>query len=119
MHNCDPISIYRTPKNANKDFELENGPNPEMQYEEGSNGKIYFGEESVAGEYQGRGTFAPGMIRYDMHPSFLKKFGDTAKRYDWQGPGGSPRIEFEIPFGRLEEFNSLTLKRTWLPMKGR
>ncbi|WP_329296013.1 RHS repeat-associated core domain-containing protein [Streptomyces sp. NBC_01455] len=115
VHNCDPIPIYRTPKTADKDFELDNGPNPAMQHADGSNGKIYFGEKSVAGEYQGRGPYAPGMIRYDMHPSFLERFGDTAKRYDWQGPGGSPRIEFEIPFERLDEFNSLTLNRTWLP----
>ncbi|MGW0824259.1 RHS repeat-associated core domain-containing protein [Streptomyces sp. NPDC002845] len=119
VHNCDDsIPVYRTPKTADKDFELEHGPNPAMQNVEGSNGKIYFGERSVAKEYQGRGPYAPGMIRYDMHPSFLARFGDTAKRYDWQGPGGSPRIEFEIPFERLKEFNSLTLNRTWLPMGG-
>ncbi|MEV7418409.1 polymorphic toxin-type HINT domain-containing protein [Streptomyces sp. NPDC089919] len=115
VHNkCDdPVNIYRTPKTIDREFELKQGPNPAMQ-DAASNGKIYFGERSVAAEYQGRGPYAPGMIRYEMHPSFLSTFGETAKRYDWQGPGGAPRIEFEIPFDRLDEFNSLTINREWL-----
>jgi RHS repeat-associated protein len=117
--NADSISIYRTPKIDDKEFELENGPNPAMQNVKGSNGQIYFGEVSVAAEYSGRGTYAPGSIRYDMHPSFLERFPDAAKRYDWKGSNGAPRIEFEIPFARLNEFNSLTRGREWIPMKPR
>ncbi|WP_223279781.1 polymorphic toxin-type HINT domain-containing protein [Streptomyces sp. SDr-06] len=117
VHNdCgDSFPIYRSPKTADKNFELEHGPNPDMQHAQGSNGFIYFGEKSVAMEYQGRGPYASGLIRYDMHPSFLSVFEKAPQRYDWQGPGGSPRIEFEVPFGRLHEFNSLTQNRTWLP----
>jgi hypothetical protein len=46
---------------------------------EGSNGQVYFGERSVAGDYQGLGSYAPGMIRYDMHSSFLEKFDKSPK----------------------------------------
>lgn len=58
------------------------------------------------------------MIRYDMHPDFLDEFADTVYRYDWQGPGGTPRIEFVIPADRLDRFNELTQGRTWMPNSG-
>lgn len=108
--------LFRTPKMVDKQYELANGPNPASRVE-GGNDLIYFGEYSVAKEYvgSGNGSYADGMIRYDMDAAFLAKFGNTAARYDWKGPGGAPRIEFEIPYSRLKEFNSLTLKRTWMP----
>lgn len=93
--------------------DLKQGPNP-ASHQEGD-ASVYFGEESVASEYRGRGSYANGMIRYEMHEDFLKEFGDTAFRYDRQGPGGSVRIEFVIPAARLERFNELTLRRVWQP----
>jgi hypothetical protein len=85
------------------------------------NMKVYFGEKSVAAEYQGVRGYANGMIRYEMHADFLKEFADTAFRYDRQGPNGSVRIEWEIPVDRLDRFNELTRDRTWedRPEEGR
>lgn len=107
------LPIYRTPKAADKDYELDHGPNPASHQEPGLNDSIYFGERSVAAEYQGRGNYANGMIRYEMHEDFLKEFYLQAKRYDWNGPGGTVRIEFVIPLEQLERFNELTLDRVW------
>jgi hypothetical protein len=115
VHNCG-VSIYRTPKVDDMAHELKRGPNP-ASHQEGD-ASVYFGEKSVAGEYQGRGSCANGMIRYEMREDFLKEFGDTAFRYDRQGPGGSVRIEFVIPTARLERFNELTLRRVWEPKVG-
>ncbi|MEV0001974.1 RHS repeat-associated core domain-containing protein [Micromonospora sp. NPDC050980] len=115
VHNCG-VSIYRTPKVDDMAHELKHGPNP-VSHQEGD-ASVYFGERSVAAEYQGRGSYANGMIRYEMHEDFLKEFGDTAFRYDRQGPGGSVRIEFVIPTARLERFNELTLRRVWEPKVG-
>ncbi|MFF3567952.1 putative T7SS-secreted protein [Nocardia jiangxiensis] len=112
----DCFPIYRTPKEVDREFELANGPNPDAHA--AGNRLVYFGEHSVASEYQGMGSYADGMIRYDMNPSFLEKFPDAPKRYDWKGPDGSPRIEFEIPADRIEEFNELTRNRTWIPWEG-
>ncbi|MFV2198923.1 hypothetical protein, partial [Nocardiopsis sp. LOL_012] len=113
-HNCgDGVSIYRTPKDSAKDFELDNGPN--VANHQGGNRMVYFGEQSVASEYLGRRGFANGMIRYDMDERFLREFSDRAFRYDWQGPKGSPRIEFEIPVDRISRFNELTRGRFWIP----
>ncbi|WP_344430638.1 hypothetical protein, partial [Streptomyces lavendulocolor] len=111
------VSIYRTPKIVDKDYELKNGPNGAAHT--GGDGSIYFGEHSVAKEYVGTGSgpFADGMIRYEMSPEFLVKFEDCVERYDWQGPDGKPRIEFVIPADRLKEFNDLTVKREWLKGK--
>ncbi|MEU8265499.1 hypothetical protein AB0C02_33515, partial [Micromonospora sp. NPDC048999] len=111
--------IYRTPKKVDVDYETKNGPNPKNhQKTADDDGMAYFGEESVAAEYRGVGSYADGMVRYDMHPSFLKEFADTAHRCDWKGPGGKPRIEFAIPVDRLGRFAELTLRRTWLPRRG-
>ncbi|POG48342.1 hypothetical protein BV881_07280, partial [Streptomyces sp. ZL-24] len=106
--------IFRTPKTVDVAYEKLHGPNPARGAEEGSNGKVYFGEQSVAAEYWGRGTFASGMYRYDMDMKFLVQFPKAAKRYDWGGPNGSPRIEWEIEYKRLGEFNALTVDRTWI-----
>ena len=111
VHNCDVVSIYRTPKVDDMAQELESGPNPASH--QAGDASVYFGERSVAAEYVGRGSFADGSIRYDMHKDFLEEFGDRAFRYDRKGPGGSARIEFVIPVGRLERFNELTLGRVW------
>jgi hypothetical protein len=110
VHNTgDSCSIYRTPKTVDLDHELEHGPNPES-FQDG-NRSMYFGEESVAAEYRGRGPFADRTLRYTMkQPEFLDEFSDTAQRYDWQGPGESARIEFKIPVERLPRFNELTIK---------
>ena len=59
------------------------------------------------------GGFAKGTIRYVMHADFLKEFEENAFRYDWQGPGGSARIEWEIPVTKLDRFNELTQERIW------
>lgn len=107
------VPIYRTPKADNVADELASGPNP-LNHQAGD-ASAYFGERSVAGEFIGQPGYAQGMVRYDMHPDFLDRFADSAHRYDWQGPGGTARIEFQIPVGRLEEFGSLTLQRTWVP----
>ncbi|MFE9404813.1 hypothetical protein ACFYNY_24135 [Streptomyces sp. NPDC006530] len=107
--------IFRTPKTVDVAYEKLHGPNPSRGTEAGSNGKVYFGEQSVAADYWGRGTYASGMYRYDMDMKFLVQFAKAAKRYDWQGPNGSPRIEWEIDYGRLNEFNALTVTRTWIP----
>ncbi|NEC46648.1 hypothetical protein G3I63_34030, partial [Streptomyces sp. SID8016] len=106
--------IFRTPKTVDVAYEKLHGPNPASRVE-GGNDLIYFGEQSVAAEYWGRGTYASGMYRYDMDMQFLVKFADDAKRYDWGGPNGTPRIEWEIPYSRLTEFNRLTVDRTWIP----
>ncbi|WP_437087632.1 hypothetical protein [Streptomyces sp. enrichment culture] len=85
-----------------------------------SDGKIYFGERAVAAEYAGPTgvNFAKGMVKYEMHPSFLDEFGDYAKVHDTKGPGGAPRIEFEIPVEKLDRFNELTLNRSWVDVFG-
>ncbi|MFE4665117.1 RHS repeat-associated core domain-containing protein [Streptomyces sp. NPDC056734] len=116
VHNCNVVSIYRTPKVDDMAHELESGPNP-ASHQDGD-ASVYFGEKSVAKEYQNRGSFANGSIRYEMHEDFLKEFSDTAFRYDRKGPGGSVRIEFVIPIGRLDRFNQLTLRRVWEPGNG-
>ncbi|WP_240110031.1 ricin-type beta-trefoil lectin domain protein [Streptomyces sp. MUM 203J] len=116
VHNCNGVSIYRTPKVDDMAHELERGPNP-ASHQDGD-ASVYLGEKSVAKEYQNRGSYANGSIRYDMHEDFLKEFSDTAFRYDRKGPGGSARIEFVIPVGRLDRFNELTLRRVWEPGNG-
>ncbi|MEZ7006370.1 ricin-type beta-trefoil lectin domain protein [Streptomyces sp. AD55] len=116
VHNCNGVSIYRTPKVDDMAHELERGPNP-ASHQDGD-ASVYLGEKSVAKEYQNRGSYANGSIRYDMHEDFLKEFSDTAFRYDRKGPGGSARIEFVIPVGRLDRFNELTLRRVWEPRNG-
>ncbi|MFH8883373.1 hypothetical protein [Streptomyces californicus] len=106
--------IFRTPKTVDVAYEKLHGPNPASRVE-GGNDLIYFGEQSVAAEYWGRGTFAAGMYRYDMDMQFLVQFAKAAKRYDWKGPNGTPGIEWEIPYSRPAEFNRLTVDRTWIP----
>ncbi|THA25081.1 hypothetical protein E4198_10375 [Streptomyces sp. RKND-216] len=96
--------------------ELERGPNA-ASHQDGD-ASVYLGEKSVAKEYQNRGSYANGSIRYDMHEDFLKEFSDAAFRYDRKGPGGAARIEFVIPVGRLDRFNELTLRRVWEPGNG-
>ncbi|WP_199444337.1 polymorphic toxin-type HINT domain-containing protein [Umezawaea beigongshangensis] len=113
VHNCISFPIFRTPKEVNRDYELKHGPNA-AAHQHGDR-RIYFGEESVALEYQKRGDFAGGTIRYDMHPDFMQEFSDTAWRYDWNGPNNLARIEFAIPVERLSDFNRLTLNRIWIP----
>ncbi|MFF8654103.1 DUF6531 domain-containing protein [Streptomyces huasconensis] len=125
---CDDFfPIYRTPKAKDAEYERLHGPNP-ANHQPGvdigggmlSDGLIYFGERDVAASYMsptGR-NFADGMVRYDMHPDFLKEFARSPymRRYDLKGPGGAPRIEFTIPVDKLGRFNELTLKRTWMPI---
>ncbi|WP_244317685.1 DUF6531 domain-containing protein [Streptomyces bauhiniae] len=123
----DYVPVYRTPKGAHAEYELSNGPNP-ANHQPGvdigggilSDGKIYFGERSVAAEYAGPTgvNFAKGMVKYDMHPSFLEEFGEHAKVHDYNGPQGAPRLEFEIPVDRLDRFNELTLGRSWISIFG-
>ncbi|WP_240799434.1 putative T7SS-secreted protein [Streptomyces sp. A0958] len=123
----DYIPIYRTPKGAHAQYELDNGPNP-ANHQPGvdigggyiSNGKVYFGEEAVAAEYAGPTgiNFAKGMVKYEMHPSFLEEFGEHAKIIDRNGPGGAPRLEFEIPVEKLDRLNELTQNRSWISIFG-
>ncbi|MER5870222.1 hypothetical protein [Streptomyces sp. NPDC002044] len=111
------LSIYRTPKMVDKEYEKKNGPNPAAHTT--GDAAVYFGERSIAAEYVGTGAgpFADGMIRYDMAPEFLATFGKYAERYDRKGPGGSVRIEFVIPVGEIKEFNKLTVHREWIQGK--
>lgn len=46
------VSIYRTPKAGDLAHELKNGPNPASHMD--GDRSVYFGEQSVAAEYQGR-----------------------------------------------------------------
>ncbi|MEU4926804.1 DUF6531 domain-containing protein [Streptomyces yokosukanensis] len=125
----DSFPIYRTPKAKDAEYERLHGPNP-ANHQPGvdigggllSDGLVYFGERSVAAEYMsptGR-NFADGMVRYDMHPDFLKEFAKSPymRRYDLKGPNGTPRIEFTIPVDKLERFNELTLNKTWIAING-
>ncbi|MFE7601143.1 DUF6531 domain-containing protein [Streptomyces sp. NPDC057494] len=124
---CPTFPIYRTPKHKDKEYEKEHGPNP-ANHQPGvdmgggylTDGKIYFGERDVAAEYwspNGGVNFANGMVRYDMHPDFLKEFtsSDYMKVYDTKGKDGAPRIEWTIPVDKLDRFNELVMKRTWIP----
>jgi RHS repeat-associated protein len=123
----DYIPIYRTPKGAHAEYELAHGPNP-ANHQPGvdigggimSDGKIYFGERAVAAEYAGPTgvNFAKGMVKYDMHPSFLEEFGEHAKVHDFNGPKGAARLEFEIPVEKLDRFNELTQGRSWISIYG-
>ncbi|MCX5072926.1 DUF6531 domain-containing protein [Streptomyces sp. NBC_00513] len=123
----DYFPIYRTPKGAHAQYELDHGPNP-ANHQPGvdigggiiSDGKIYFGERAVAAEYAGPtgANFAKGMVKYEMHPSFLEEFADHAKIHDRNGPNGAPRIEFEIPVDKLDRFNELTQNRSWVKIFG-
>ncbi|MGW1118393.1 RHS repeat-associated core domain-containing protein [Streptomyces tanashiensis] len=124
---CPTFPIYRTPKHKDKEYEKEHGPNP-ANHQPGvdmgggylTDGKIYFGERDVAAEYwspNGGVNFANGMVRYDMHPDFLKEFtsSEYMKVYDTKGKDGAPRIEWTIPVDKLDRFNELVMKRTWIP----
>ncbi|MFI1948643.1 putative T7SS-secreted protein [Streptomyces virginiae] len=123
----DYIPIYRVPKGAHAQYELDNGPNP-ANHQAGvdigagviSDGKIYFGEKAVAREYAGPTgvNFAKGMVEYQMHPKFLEEFVDYVKVHDKKGPNGSVRLEFEIPVEKLDRFNELTQRRTWINIFG-
>ncbi|MER5774090.1 hypothetical protein ABT144_07330 [Streptomyces sp. NPDC002039] len=123
----DCFPIYRTPKGAHAQYKLDHGPNP-ANHQPGvdigggiiSDGKIYFGERAVAAEYAGPtgANFAKGMVRYEMHPSFLEEFADHAKIHDRNGPNGAPRIEFEIPVDKLDRFNELPRDRSWVKIFG-
>ncbi|RPK85418.1 RHS repeat-associated core domain-containing protein [Streptomyces sp. ADI98-10] len=123
----DPIPIYRTPKGVDALHELNHGPNPK-NHQPGidigggimSDGKIYFGEKSVAAEYAGPNgiNFAKGMVQYDMNRSFLAEFADHVKVHDRNGPGGGVRLEFAIPVEKLERFNELTQNRSWVSIFG-
>ncbi|BCL28091.1 hypothetical protein ACFFS2_11970 [Streptomyces aurantiacus] len=55
--------------------ELENCPNP-ASHQDGD-ASVYLGEKSVAKEYQKRGFYVNGSIRYEMHADFLEEFSDT------------------------------------------
>ncbi|WP_405399465.1 putative T7SS-secreted protein [Streptomyces microflavus] len=123
----DPIPIYRTPKGADAQRELDYGPNP-ANHQPGvdigggiiSDGKIYFGEYAVAAEYVGPSgvNFAKGMVRYDMNQSFLSEFAEHVKVHDRNGPNGAVRLEFAIPVEKLERFNELTQRRSWVSIFG-
>ncbi|GGT45980.1 hypothetical protein GCM10010271_57640 [Streptomyces kurssanovii] len=123
----DYFPIYRTPKAVDAQYELDHGPNP-ANHQPGvdigggilSDGKIYFGERGVAAEYAGPNglNFAKGMVKYEMHPSFLEEFMDYAKVHDRNGPDGAVRIEFAIPHDKLDRFNELTLDRSWVEIFG-
>ncbi|TQK45214.1 RHS repeat-associated protein [Streptomyces sp. SLBN-118] len=123
----DSVPIYRTPKAAHAQYELDHGPNP-ANHQPGvdigggilSDGKIYFGERGVAAEYAGPNglNFAKGMVQYDMHPSFLSEFAEHAKVHDRNGPGGAVRLEFEVPVDKLDRFNELTRHRSWVRIYG-
>ncbi|MGR3932456.1 hypothetical protein [Streptomyces sp. BRA346] len=63
-------------------------------------------------------NFAKGMVKYDMHPSFLEEFGQHAKIHDYNGPNGAARLEFEIPVEKLDRFNELTQGRSWVSIFG-
>lgn len=88
----DYVPIYRTPKGVHAEYELTHGPDP-ANHRPGvdigggiiSDGMIYFGERAVAAEYAGPTgvNFARGMVKYEMHPSFLEEFGETAKIHDY------------------------------------
>ncbi|MGW5628580.1 polymorphic toxin-type HINT domain-containing protein [Streptosporangium sandarakinum] len=109
-HSCDGVDIYRTPRDGQMDYELNNGPNPAL-HQDGDR-SAYFGERSVAEEYRGHRGYSDSCIRYCMDRRFLDEFGDRAFRYDWKGPNGSPRIEFVIPVDRFGRFNELTRDRS-------
>lgn len=126
---CDPFPVYRTPKAVDAEYERLHGPNP-ANHQRGvdigggmlSDGSIYFGERGVAAEYMSptNGNFADGMVRYDMHPDFVKEFADKPfmQIYDWGGPKGALRIEFVIPVEKLERFMALVLDKTWISIHG-
>ncbi|MFD5320129.1 DUF6531 domain-containing protein [Streptomyces sp. NPDC127098] len=118
LSGCDEyFSIYRTPRRDDLADELANGPDPANFPPVTRQSGAYFGEMSVAAEYQGRRGYANGMVRYDMDPAFVNEFMDCMHRYDWAGPNGAPRIEWCIPADRLERFNELTGgRRTFIPM---
>ncbi|SOD62529.1 RHS repeat-associated core domain-containing protein [Streptomyces zhaozhouensis] len=118
LSGCDEyFSIYRTPRRDDLADELANGPDPANFPPVTRQSGAYFGERSVAAEYQGRRGYADGMVRYDMDPAFVNEFMDCMHRYDWAGPNGTPRIEWAIPADRLARFNELTGgRRTFIPM---
>lgn len=66
----------------------------------------------------GCGPVAKGMVKYEMHPSFLEEFGQHAKVHDTKGPNGAVRLEFEIPVEKLDRFNELTQGRSWVSIFG-
>jgi hypothetical protein len=122
VHNCGEgeasSPVYRPPHSPDLDHELGSGPNPTSHQMEGGDNSVYFGEQSVAADYQGIGDYTNGSIRYGMHPDFEPEFADVKFRYDWKGPGNTARYEWQIPLDRLERFNELTLNRTWVPAGG-
>gem|GEM_PF-6005267 len=49
-----------------------------------------------------------------MHPAFDAEFA----RYGFPYEGGS-EFEWQIPVGKIDRFNQLTVNRTWIPWSRR
>ncbi|WP_426633817.1 ricin-type beta-trefoil lectin domain protein [Planosporangium sp. 12N6] len=118
VHNCgsgnsdDLIHVYRAAQRGNGADELASGLNPARHA--GGNGLAYIGTEDVAQKYA---DYSVG-----THEDYYTKF--TFKRSEFEehfGTGlpyeGGPGLEWEIPHGKIDLFNHLTLNREklWAP----
>ncbi|MCK9903998.1 DUF6531 domain-containing protein [Frankia sp. Cpl3] len=104
----DLVRVYRAPQRGNGPDELRNGLNPARHAH--GNGRAYIGTEDVALRYADYsvGGYEDGYIMF------------TFRRSDFEenfGPGflyeGGPGREWEIPYGKIDLFNRLTVSRKW------
>ncbi|CAL2085980.1 RHS repeat-associated protein [Tenacibaculum sp. 190524A02b] len=96
------VYIYRAPREGTMDDIMNNG----FRKADHSSGdrRIYFGEESVAGEYAKTGAYDSFLIKIKVKESFLK--GHTFK-YAAKKIGGPSRLEYRIPVEKIDFLNTL------------
>ena len=60
--------------------------------------------------------YANGFIEYEMDSRFLTEF-EGPRNYPFTGPHGEDMngLEWCIPYEKIDRFNELTLRRTWIP----
>ena len=72
----------------------------------------------MAGLYSNPDTplYANGFIEYEMDTRFLTEF-EGPKNHSFKGSNGEnvDGLEWCIPYEKIDRFNELTLRRTWIP----
>jgi hypothetical protein len=104
VHNCpdgEPDVLYRSPATGNKESE-RSGLNPNNHG--GDHPTAYYASRPEgAAQYAGNGHEL-GFWRYVMKPGFREAFGD--REFPLLNKNGIDVMEWRIPAGRAEEFNS-------------
>ena len=111
--------LYRAPRDGLEEEELLRGLDANrFSRRNGGDGTAYFGTEDVAGLYSDPNNtlYANGFIEYEMDSRFLTEF-EGPRNYPFTGPHGEDMngLEWCIPYEKIDRFNELTLRRTWIP----